>query len=395
MRTVARNYVYWPGIDEQITQLVRSCTECAKAAKTSSKVNLESWPSPQKPWQCVHADYAGPVDDFYYLIVVDAFSKWPEVIPTKRITTEATLTMFREIFATHGMPETLVTDNGRQFVSEDFERYCEQNGILHLKTPPYHPQSNRLAERFVDTFKRALKKITSGGEALREAIATFLLCYRSTPCRSAPQEKSPGELLLGRRLRTSLDLLKPPTPFHKVADPKQNAQFNKKHDAKPMNYDVKELVWAKVHRNNTWSWEPGQVLERVGRVLYNVWLQKEGRKSKQNLIRTHCNQLRRRYICEQTELTEQQQPALIPLNLLLDSCGLLPAAVDAAAPEPDPKSQPSSFESQPLESPEPRTINRNPTLISSRATPQLEPVQPRQSSRPRRKPVRYDPYYLY
>ncbi|XP_055623100.1 uncharacterized protein K02A2.6-like [Toxorhynchites rutilus septentrionalis] len=371
MRSVARNYVYWPGIDEQITLLVRSCTECAKAAKTSSKVNLESWPSPQKPWQRVHADYAGPVDDFYYLIMVDAFSKWPE----------------RNC---HGMPETLVTDNGRQFVSEDFERYCEQNGILHLKTPPYHPQSNGLAERFVDTFKRTLKKITSGGEALREAIATFLLCYRSTPCRSAPQGKSPGELLLSRPLRTSLILLRPPTPFHKVADPKQNAQFNKKHGAKPMNYDFKELVWAKVHRNNTWSWEPGQVLERVGRVLYNVWLQ-----SKQNLIRTHCNQLRRRYICEQTELTEQQQPALIPLNLLLDSCGLLPVAVDAAAPEPDPESQPSSFESQPLESPEPRTIIRNPSLISSRATPQLEPVQPRQSSRPRRKPVRYDPYYLY
>ncbi|XP_055622859.1 uncharacterized protein K02A2.6-like [Toxorhynchites rutilus septentrionalis] len=158
-----------PGVERMRSRSSFVHAPNAKATKTSSKVILESWPSPQKPWQRVHADYAGPVDDFYYLIVVDAFSKWPEVIPTKRITTDATLTMFREIFATHGMSQTLVTDNGRQFISEYFERYCEQNGILHLKTPPYHPQSNGLVERFVDTFKRTLKKITSGEEALREA----------------------------------------------------------------------------------------------------------------------------------------------------------------------------------------------------------------------------------
>ncbi|XP_053686542.1 uncharacterized protein K02A2.6-like [Sabethes cyaneus] len=209
MRSVARNYVYWPGIDEQISQRVRSCVECSRAAKTNSKTNLESWPAPEKPWQRIHADYAGPVDGNYYLIVVDAFSKWPEIISTKRITTSATVAMFRKIFARNGFPETLVTDNGTQFTSEQFEVFCNNRGILHLKTPPYHPQSNGLAERFVDTFKRGLRKITAGGEALDEAIDTFLLCYRSTPCRSAPEGKSPAELLLDRKLRTGMDLLKP------------------------------------------------------------------------------------------------------------------------------------------------------------------------------------------
>ncbi|XP_062538690.1 uncharacterized protein K02A2.6-like [Armigeres subalbatus] len=214
MRSIARNYVYWPGIDEQINHRVRTCVECSRAAKTNSKTNMESWPTPEKPWQRIHADYAGPVDGNYYLIVVDAFGKWPEVISTKRITTSATVAMFREIFARNGMPETLVTDNGTQFTSEDFEAFCSNSGILHLKTPPYHPQSNGLAERFVHTFKRGLRKITSGGETLRH-YDTFLLCYRSTPCRSAPEGKSPAELLLGRKLRTSLDLLKPPSSFNK------------------------------------------------------------------------------------------------------------------------------------------------------------------------------------
>ncbi|XP_053686250.1 uncharacterized protein K02A2.6-like [Sabethes cyaneus] len=206
MRSVARNYVYWPGIDEDVANFVRSCTNCSRAAKTNIKTNLESWPIPTHPWQRVHADFAGPVDGQFFLIVVDSFSKWPEVVPSKRITTAATLAMFREIFARHGMPETLVTDNGTQFTSAEFAAYCETNGILHLKTPAYHPQSNGLAERFVDTFKRTMKKISAGGEALR---------------------KSPAELLLGRKLRTSLDLLKPPSSYYKPMNAKQDLQFNR------------------------------------------------------------------------------------------------------------------------------------------------------------------------
>lgn len=139
MRAAARSYVYWPGIDESIAQLVRTCTECARVAKTNTKTNLESWPAPDKPWQRLHIDYAGPVDEWYYLILVDAYTKWPEVVPTRRITTSATLDILQGIFARFGMPETLVSDNGRQFVSEQFELYCDINGILHLKTPPFHP----------------------------------------------------------------------------------------------------------------------------------------------------------------------------------------------------------------------------------------------------------------
>lgn len=375
MRSVARNYVYWPGIDEDIAKLVRSCIECSKAAKTNTKINPESWPVPERPWQRVHADFAGPVDGQFYLIVVDAFSKWPEVIPTKRITTAATLGMFREIFARNGMPETLVTDNGTQFTSVVFETYCSNNGILHLKTPPYHPQSNGLAERFVDTFKRSLKKITAGGEALREAMDTFLLCYRSTPCRSAPEGKSPAELHLGRKLRTSLDLLMPPTQFQKPSDIKQKSQANR--------YDAKALVWAKVHRNNTWTWEPGQIVERVGRVIYNVWLPE-----KQNLIRSHCNQLRRRFESAEVKSTQPQPTFQIPLSILLDSCGLNEAIVPEQQQQ---MQQPSSSILDQLAE-ETREVRR--PIIKRPRVPDQQPIL-RHSSRSRKAPVRYDPYHLY
>ncbi|XP_055527893.1 uncharacterized protein K02A2.6-like [Wyeomyia smithii] len=128
------------------------------------------------------------------------------------------------------MPEVLV------LTSDTFEGFCEKNGIMHLKTAPFHPQSNGQAERFVDTFKRMIKKIQAGGEDLDEALDTFLMCYRSTPCRCAPGWKSPAEALLGRSIRTSLELLRPPSNFTKMNNSKKDRQFNAKHGAKEKSF---------------------------------------------------------------------------------------------------------------------------------------------------------------
>lgn len=78
MRSLARNCVYWPNIDDQIGTLVRSCQECAAVAKTDTKTKLESWPVPEKPWQRVDIDFADPINDTFYLLVVDSLSKWPK-----------------------------------------------------------------------------------------------------------------------------------------------------------------------------------------------------------------------------------------------------------------------------------------------------------------------------
>nr|XP_029709759.1 uncharacterized protein LOC115255772 [Aedes albopictus] len=123
MRSFARNFVYWPNIYDQIIALVRSCQECASIAKTDTKTKLESWPIPEKPWQRVHADFAGPINDTYFLLVVDSYSKWPEIIPTKRITTAATISSLRKIFGRFEMPEVLVTDNRTQLTSDAFEEF--------------------------------------------------------------------------------------------------------------------------------------------------------------------------------------------------------------------------------------------------------------------------------
>ena len=122
-------------------------------------------------------------------------------------TSAQTIVALREIFARFGLPRQLVSDNGPQFSSEEFELFLSSNGVKHLPTAPYHPASNGEAERFVQTVKQALRSGLQKGVPLERALASFLLQYRVTP--HATTGVSPSTMFFGRSLRTRLDLLKP------------------------------------------------------------------------------------------------------------------------------------------------------------------------------------------
>ena len=91
-----------------------------------------------------------------YLVVEDAVSEWPEVIMTKSTTSVKTVEILRTIFARNDLPEQLISDNGPQFVSEEFKEFVPQNRIRHTTGASYHPSTNQLVERFVHTFKQVL-----------------------------------------------------------------------------------------------------------------------------------------------------------------------------------------------------------------------------------------------
>lgn len=106
MKSLARLHAYWPLMDAQIEECVRNCDKCAAAAKQPVKTELHSWPKATRPWQRVHIDYAGPHLGKYFLVIVDAFSKFPEIFVMKSTTSDATLTILRALFARYGMPES-------------------------------------------------------------------------------------------------------------------------------------------------------------------------------------------------------------------------------------------------------------------------------------------------
>ena len=112
-------------------------------------------------------------------ILVDAHSKSMEVKPTNTPTTASTIHHLRSIFATHGLPEMLVTENASIFTSEQFKLFTKQNGIRHVTSALYHPASNGLAERAVQTFKEIMKK--TSGDPINTCVLHFLFQYCITP----------------------------------------------------------------------------------------------------------------------------------------------------------------------------------------------------------------------
>ena len=205
IKGLARGVVWWPGIDADLEKKVKECCACEANKKSPALAPLHTWDWPSHPWTRLHIDHAGPFLGKTFLVLVDAHSKWMDVVIVPSTSSQATIKALRPIFATHSLPEIIVSDNGSAFTSEEFQKFVKQNGIRHLRSAPYHLASNGLAERAVQTFKNAMKKATTSD--LETHLSRFLFQYRITPHTTTGV--SPAELLMGRQPRSHLDLMHP------------------------------------------------------------------------------------------------------------------------------------------------------------------------------------------
>ena len=213
-------------------------------------------------------------------ILVDAYSKWLEVVEMKKTTTSDTLKILERLFERYGLCEEIVSDNGTQFTSEEFAKFCGERGIKHIRTAPGHPQSNGQAERYVDTVKTAIRKGMLSGKSLPVALHEFLSRYRST--KHSTTDESPAQLFLGRPMRTLLDLVKPEVAFVKSRE-RQKRNFDM--HTKVREFKQEQLVLAKEFRaNKTNPWAPGKLIKPIGKTMWEVLV--DG-----NIWRRHANQL--------------------------------------------------------------------------------------------------------
>ena len=113
-----------------------------------------------------------------YLVMMDAYSKWIEVIVMCGTTSKKIVEEMRKIFATHGMPEVIVSDNGTNFISQESKEFMDNNGIKQMFTSPYHPSSNGLAERAVHTLNKSLR--SNAESDIELSVSRFMLVYRIT-----------------------------------------------------------------------------------------------------------------------------------------------------------------------------------------------------------------------
>ena len=132
MKALRRSFLWWPGLDNAIEQLAKRCAGCQINLKSPTKSSLHPWEWPSAPWERIHIDFTGPFLGHMFLIEVDAHSKWLEVQIMKTTTASKTVDVLQQIFGRFGVPKQIVSDNGPQFTSEQFQafvrnRRTEQN----------------------------------------------------------------------------------------------------------------------------------------------------------------------------------------------------------------------------------------------------------------------------
>ena len=191
-RLRATSSVWWPGISKDVESFVQQCAECKKSIPNPREPLLTT-PLPKHPWERVAADLF-QLDGSTYLLVVDYFSRYPEVIKLNSTTSKTIISSLKAIFSRHGVPSVLMSDNGPQFDSRDMKEFANAYGFQHITSSPHYPQSNGLAERTVKTMKKLLKHTADPYMVLPS--------YRSTPLPWC--NYSPAELLMGKKVKTDI-----------------------------------------------------------------------------------------------------------------------------------------------------------------------------------------------
>ena len=268
MKAMARSYFWFPGMDKQIESVGNSCQICASIRSDPPKMSFMKWQMTNKPWERVHIDFF-ELEGVHYLLMVDSYSKWLNVEMMTNTNSCKTINVLRNWFAMFGIPVELVSDNGPQFRSEEFELFLTRNGIQHTLVAPYHPASNGAAERSVQICKKALKKyliesLQGGGKKvlLNVRLNNFLLSYRVTPQTVTGQ--SPYDMVFRHAPRIRFTLLNPKALSHK----KQVVTASKVEHLRE--FDIGQHVGVRNNRGGLIKYIKGCIIKRLGPLTYLV-----------------------------------------------------------------------------------------------------------------------------
>ncbi len=207
-----RETAWWPGVSTFVRNKVANCVACLQNSvrNTTRCTPLIPVEWPVVAWSKIGIDIVGelsavPFTKRFAITVIDYHSRWPEVHFCSNVTSQVVIKFLTELFARWGIPEVLVSDNGVQFVSGEFESFLRSCDIKHIKSSLYYPQSNGLVERFNSSVKQAVRTAVAEGKPPDVAVRDLLVAYRSTP--QPATGVSPARLMLGRQIRVPANSL--------------------------------------------------------------------------------------------------------------------------------------------------------------------------------------------
>ena len=198
-----RAKVWWAGIDTQVENRCKTCHGCQLVGLPTPPEPLQRTEFPTQPWIDLAADLMGPLPSGeYVLVVVDYYSRYFEVDILTSVTSTNVIESLEKIFCTHGLPQSLKTDNGTQFMSDDFERFLKTNDIKHRSSTPLWPQANGEVERQNRSLLKALRIAKAEKKNIWTEMRKLSTAYRPTPNISTGV--TPAKLLFHREIRSKI-----------------------------------------------------------------------------------------------------------------------------------------------------------------------------------------------
>lgn len=214
-KSLIREKIWFPGLSKVVEQTIEKCVPCQAVGLGNPPEPMEVQQTEHTPWETVAIDFYGPIPQVnkYLLVVTDTYSKYPEVEIVSSTDAKTCIPLIDKIFATHGIPKNVRTDNGPPFNGYEIERYMEALGINWTTSTPLWPQGNAHVERFMKPLGKALQTAKIEGRKWKQELYRFLLSYRATP--HSTTKIAPCELLFNRTIRGHLPELRDNTVVNK------------------------------------------------------------------------------------------------------------------------------------------------------------------------------------
>ena len=275
----ARGIIFWPGITEAIQEEISSCEPCLENKGSNRKEPMIMHKIPDRAWQELAIDFL-QIKQRKWMVTVDYFSSFIELEEMHSTTAGAVISKLKKIFARHGVPERIFTDNGPPFDSYETQEFAKEFNFQIITSSPKYPQSNGKAENAVKIVKNMLKRT--------KEINTALMEYHATPITALG--KSPAELLFGRKIRTKLPIkdeqLNPRDMEgikEKMLINKQRQKFYYDRNAGPEKQELKQGDKVMIRFDDKSKWRKGEIREKVNPRSYeaedeNGWILRRNRK---------------------------------------------------------------------------------------------------------------------
>ena len=262
-------------MERQIERVCKSCHGCQVTSGPDPPEPIKSTPLPDGPWQHIAVDFLGPIENIKILVLVDYFSRYIEYELLRNTTTRDVVNVYDHVFARHGLPLSIKSDNGPPFDAKEYEAYLKHNRIKPTPVTPKYAQANGEVEIQNKSIGKRIKIAHEEGKDWKYELLTYIAQYRVTP--HTVTGKSPSSLMFNREIRCKLPSLTQRVEELEVRDRdsehkmKSKLYADKKRNAQPCDINVDDSVLVKRDQprkiQSPYRYDPFSVVDKSGNQL--------------------------------------------------------------------------------------------------------------------------------